>query len=80
VPASHIRRIVVANAPALFEIPCQDPSCEGGGHDLTSVVMRALRMNETRFVGEDVCNGRVGTAQADCARVLHFSGEAEYKR
>jgi hypothetical protein len=77
--ARHIRRIVVEHAPALFELTCQDSSCEGGGHDLTAIVMRALRAGEGRFEGEDVCRGSVGTAAAHCGRVLRFVGVAAYR-
>lgn len=77
--ATHIRRIVVENAPALFELTCQDTSCNDGGHDLTAVVMRALRARETKFQGEDVCRGRVGTAAVECGRVLRFVGTATYR-
>ena len=74
---THTRRIVVASAPAYFEIPCGDPSCTDGGHDLTYAVMRALRGHATSFDGEDVCRGNVRTS--DCARVLRYVGVATYK-
>lgn len=78
--ATHIRRIVVDHAPALFELTCQDASCDGGGHDLTAVVMRALRNKDAKFQGEDVCRGRVGTAAVECGRVLRFIGIAGYRQ
>jgi hypothetical protein len=75
--ASHIRRIVVATAPALFELTCGDPSCRDGGHDLTYPIMRNLRQGLTRFEGEDNCRGRLG--MGDCSRELRFVAIATYK-
>jgi hypothetical protein len=72
----HIRRLVVDRAPALFLVPCGDPRCTDGGHDLTSAVMRALRGHETSFHGTDECSGGLGSGT--CSRVLHFDGTAEY--
>jgi hypothetical protein len=73
----HVRRVVVEHAPALFILPCGDARCKDGGHEITNLVMRALRGNETRFEGQDVCHGSVGTGQ--CARVLHFVGIATFE-
>jgi len=73
---THVRRVVVQHAPALFVLPCGDSRCRDGGHDVTHAVMRALRAGETRFEGEDACAGSVGTGQ--CSRVLHFVGIATY--
>src|SRR5881394_2700311 len=50
---AHVRHIIISRAPALFELPCQDPRCKDGGHDLTASIMRALRASEGRFAGED---------------------------
>src|SRR5689334_13742570 len=36
----HVRRIVVASAPALFELTCGDPHCGDGGHDVTRVILQ----------------------------------------
>src|SRR5687767_10118781 len=44
---SHVRHVVVATAPALFAITCHDPECRDGGHDVTTLVMRALRARES---------------------------------
>jgi hypothetical protein len=78
-PAStYVRRIVIASAPALFEIPCADPSCKEGGHDLTSSVMRALRSQQTSFDGEDECHGNVGSSH--CGRILRYVAKADYRR
>jgi len=73
----HVRPIVVANAPALFVFPCQDPSCKDGGHDLTSEITAALRAGKEQFRGEDPCRGQVGSA--DCSRILRYSATATYK-
>ena len=74
---SHIRRVVVDNAPALFLLPCLDPRCMDGEHDLTWPVMRALRSHDTSFQGSDDCRGSVGTTA--CPRVVHFNAIAEYQ-
>ncbi len=74
---SHIRRVVVAHAPAMFEVPCSDPSCLDGGHDLTSGVLRALRQGNVTFEGEDTCLGQVGNAS--CERILRYVGTATYR-
>lgn len=73
----HLRRVVVASAPALFDIPCSDPSCVDGGHDVTHSVMRALRQRASTFEGEDQCHGSVRTAA--CAHVLRFVLVATYR-
>jgi hypothetical protein len=68
---------MVDRAPALFLVPCGDPRCADGEHDLTTVVMRALRARETSFRGIDECTGSVGSST--CPRVLHFQATAEYR-
>jgi hypothetical protein len=73
----HIRRFVLDNAPALFLVPCGDPRCADGEHDLTTDVMRALRGRQTSFQGKDDCAGNIGSSV--CLRVLHFDGTAEYR-
>jgi hypothetical protein len=75
--AKHARTIVVEHAPALFEIACIERSCRSGGHDLTFSIMSALRQKLTRFEGEDVCRGSVGSAE--CGSRLHFEGLATYR-
>lgn len=72
----HTRRIVVERAPALLLIPCGDPSCRDGGHDLTAMFLRGLRERRAVIEGEDTCFGHVGTA--DCGRVLRFTAHAEF--
>jgi hypothetical protein len=77
-PAStYVRRVVVASAPALFEVPCTDSSCKDGGHELTHQVMRALRERRSSFEGEDVCNGSVGSSL--CGRTLRYVATASFE-
>ncbi len=73
----YIRLIVVTSAPALFLIPCGDSNCTDGGHDVTGMVMSALRAHKTHFGGDDECRGSVGTSV--CARVVHFEATAAYR-
>jgi hypothetical protein len=75
--STHTRRIVIDAAPALFLVPCGDPRCVDGGHDLTTRVMQSLRSRERLFHGEDLCSGSVGPGA--CCRVLHFDAIAEYR-
>lgn len=72
----HIRHVVVAHAPALFIVRCSDTQCNDGSHDLTGMVMRALRARQTTFHGDDACNGSTGLLP--CRRVLHFDAVATY--
>jgi hypothetical protein len=74
---THTRRVQVDHAPALFLVPCGDPRCLDGEHDLTTTVMRALRSQEKSFRGQDECRGSVGPSA--CSRVLHFEAVAEYR-
>jgi hypothetical protein len=67
---------VIDRAPALFLLPCGEPRCSDGEHDLTSSVLHALRSRETRFHGEDVCTGSVGPSP--CSRVLRYEALAAY--
>lgn len=74
--SSHIRRIVVESAPAVFLIACGESACRDGGHDITEPVMRALRGGQTRFEGDDACRGSLGTGY--CSRTLHYVGVATF--
>jgi hypothetical protein len=74
---SHTRHVVVERAPALFLVPCYEPSCKDGGHDITSALLRGLRDREANVQGEDTCHGSVGAEH--CRRVLHFNAVAQYK-
>jgi hypothetical protein len=75
--AKHARTIVVEHAPALFEMACIERTCRNGGHDLTFVIMSALRQKMTSFEGEDACRGSVGTAE--CGSRLQFQATAVYR-
>jgi DNA-binding LacI/PurR family transcriptional regulator len=75
--SKHVRLVVVDRAPALFEIPCGDPSCEGGGYDLTERILRELRQNHAEFVVEDSCYGTVGSSR--CGRAVKALVTATYK-
>jgi hypothetical protein len=74
--AKHTRRVVVATAPALFELLCGDRDCKHGGHDLTRPIMAALKEGKERLESEDPCHGSVGSA--NCARVLEYLVIATY--
>ena len=76
----YIRTFQIDHAPALFLVPCGDPRCVDGGHDLTTDVLRALRAREASFEGVDECPGSVGTNASPCVRVVHFHGMAEYRK
>jgi hypothetical protein len=74
----YTRCVVVEHAPALFLVPCGDPRCAGEEHDLTRMVMQALRSQKMSFHGEDACTGSVGASP--CSRVLRFEAVATYRR
>ena len=75
----HVKVVVVPRAPALFFIPCGDPHCKEGGHDITDSVMRALRSNRTEFEGRDSCHGSLGTAESRCTSYITYRGTATYR-
>lgn len=70
--------IVVAYAPALFNIVCSDGTCKDGGHDVTMDIMAALRKTSARMEGNDVCQGQVGSSP--CGRTLRYVGVATYNK
>lgn len=74
---SHIRRVVVEHAPALFQIPCGNRACQDGGHDLTRVILRALRAGQVTFEGDDSCNGATASGQP-CELSLRYRGQASF--
>jgi hypothetical protein len=74
--ARHTRRIVVEHAPALFEIPCTEERCKGGGYDLTYQIMRALKARCTLFDGQEACPGQLGSGE--CGRTLRYTARASY--
>jgi hypothetical protein len=75
VAMSYVKPIVVADAPAYFEIRCMEPRCDGR-HDLTDAVMHALRQSKPSFAGRSDCPGSMG--DTPCARVLAYSCEATF--
>ena len=77
VDTHYIRRVVVAHAPALFEVTCSDHHCEDGGYDMTREVLFALASRQTRFEGRQACAGRCGAI--DCTRVLRYVATATYQ-
>jgi hypothetical protein len=77
VEVSHTRHLVVARAPALLLVPCSDPSCRDGGHDISAALLRGLRERRVEIRGEESCNGNVGTAH--CGRILTFTAVAQYR-
>src|SRR5262245_56337518 len=79
VASRYVRRIVIENAPALFEIQCSEGRCTDGGHDLTGPIMRALSSLATEFRGEDACYGRLGSGSDVCGRVLRYVAHAKYE-
>jgi hypothetical protein len=72
----YVRRIVVRSAPAVFLLPCSDANCTDGGHDISGVVMIALRAGQRAFTGSHECTGWIGSNR--CSRMIWFEGEAEY--
>lgn len=76
VATSYVRPIVVASAPAHFEVRCMEPRCNGR-HDLTHAVMHALRQSQSYFEGRSDCDGMVG--DVPCDRTLAYVCEASYR-
>jgi hypothetical protein len=74
--ATHTRRVVVDNAPAHFEVPCADRTCEGV-HDLTQELLKELRGARPEFEGEHCCDGG---KDSHCGRILHWVAVATYER
>ncbi len=72
----YVKLVVVARAPALFVMPCGDPACQDGGHDITTAVMSALRSRREDYAGESACGGMTGTAP--CTRTIDYCIRAEY--
>jgi hypothetical protein len=75
--SKYVRHVIVDRAPALFDIPCGDPSCSGGGHDVTQQLMRQLRANTAEVMVEHECQGGVGTSH--CGRILRVIGTPTYR-
>jgi hypothetical protein len=73
---THTRHLVTERAPALLIIPCSDPACRDGGHDVTSTLLRGLRDRRREIHGESSCHGSVGPQE--CGRVLTFTAIPTY--
>jgi len=73
----YIRRVVIASAPALFELPCSDPRCENGGYDVTDEFLAALAYRRAVFEGQRSCPGR--SSMHDCGRTLRYVATATYR-
>jgi hypothetical protein len=54
-----------------------EPRCDGR-HDLTQLILRALRQSLAVFAGQSACNGSLG--DVPCDRTLAYVGEATYTR
>lgn len=77
VASTHVRRVVVERAPALFDMPCNDRSCKEGGHDLTRQILADLRRGKTRFEGSHPCEGNIGSSR--CQMILKYVAHATYR-
>jgi len=75
--SKYVRHVIVDRAPALFDIPCGDPSCSGGGHDVTQQLMRRLRAGAAEVMVEHECQGGVGSSH--CGRILRVIGTPTYR-
>jgi hypothetical protein len=76
VESRHVRHIV-DSAPALFVLPCGDPACKDGGHDVTALILRGLLAGSERFDVEDACMGDIGSAR--CGRIVKVTAIAVYR-
>jgi hypothetical protein len=72
----HVRLVIVDNAPALFILPCGDPACRDGGHDITEAVMQHLQSGAAEFVVQDECMGNL--RGAPCGRIVRMTAVAAY--
>lgn len=75
VASPYVRPIIVATAPAYFEIRCMEPRCDGR-HDLTRPVLRALNELRASFAGESACSGMI--RDIPCDRTLAYTCQATY--
>lgn len=72
----YARPVIVATAPAHFQIRCMEPTCDGQ-HDLTSKILQAVRQSSVKFAGQSSCQGMVG--DVPCDRILSYECEAAYR-
>lgn len=73
----HVKRFVVAQAPARFVVACTDPECRNGGHDVTDRVLRALTAVRERFEIDGLCAGIVD--ERVCGRSVRITAHATYE-
>jgi hypothetical protein len=78
--ASYVRVVVVPTAPALFTVPCSDPNCRDGGHQITNAMIKALRAGLTEFSGEEPCQGAAGASGSPCGCTLAYEAQASYEK
>jgi hypothetical protein len=74
--ARYTKHVIVSRAPARFEVPCGEPRCQDGGHDITYDLMRGLRDRKASIEDSSACRGAVGDRL--CDRVLRFTAFATY--
>jgi hypothetical protein len=74
---AYAKPIVVATAPAYFDVRCMEPRCDGR-HDLTAPILNALRAQLKTSSGRNPCNGVVGGG-AMCDRTLAYGYEATFR-
>ena len=72
----HVRHVMVASAPALFESRCA--TCSDGVHDYTDELLRALKSRSTPATGESPCNGL--HAAGPCTCVLRYNAIATFSK
>jgi len=72
----YVWRIVVENAPAIFDIPCCG-RCEDGGYDVTGEILSALSSRSLRFEGLRKCRGQ--SRDGNCSRGLRYVATATYR-
>jgi hypothetical protein len=72
---SHIKIVQVAHAPAMFDLPCCDRTCDGG-HDVTVGILEGLLAGEAKMEGRDACGGT--TKFGVCDLELHYIATATY--
>lgn len=72
----YTRLFVLDSAPAYFWIPCSNPGCEEGGHDVTRDVISGLKAGKKHITGQSECCGVV--RDMPCTAAIRFEVEASY--
>jgi hypothetical protein len=75
--ARYTKHVVVPRAAALFELPCTEPKCEGGGYNLTTAILYRLKSRESEFSGDGECSGYIG--DSPCNRAVHYDARAGFR-